>query len=209
MNISKIFYFFYFSFILNLTILQLVRSDTSVKNYVSSSEEKEASLEAKRRKKRNIILYSLICAGLITSIAIGGGVGWYLKKKRDEKFFNLPLKQPDGQIPNTSTPNTYNSPSIGTISLRGLFTENMNKGGISLKRFNSFVDSSKVAIAKHFRNLNSSKKNSFIKNKKIIRNVVKNLALKKNLKLSREQENVATEKLQGHLRVLHHNLKKK
>ncbi|CRG95454.1 early transcribed membrane protein [Plasmodium gallinaceum] len=219
MNISKIFYFFNFLFIVNLILPCLSQNKISNANNMDSLEHVDAFLEKRKKRKRNIILCSLILTGLITSAAIACGVGWYIKKNKDDifeypeypEFSEFPdnfFTQPDGEMPGTSQSDITTESAVSNINkidLNKPLIENNKQEDISFKKFNAFVDSSRLAIKNLFNSLNDLEKSVFIVDKDYMRKVIQNLESNRNVELSRKQEDKAVLEMEYYLQKLYAN----
>ncbi|EUD64979.1 hypothetical protein C922_04607 [Plasmodium inui San Antonio 1] len=199
MNISKIFTFF---FLLCATEKLLIVCNSGIllsnQNDLAPLKDVDETLAAKNRKKK--IYYSLISSGIFVFLAIALGIGFYMKEKEEEYYFQkyalfkdkrFEFEDPrDGQMPSTSR--EYVEPAgRNKVNIEGPLVENTNENDVPIKKFNIFLDNARIATRHHFSNLSTPQQEYYVNNRDYIRKIVQCMEEKAGVHLSRMQEDLA------------------
>ncbi|CAA9990623.1 early transcribed membrane protein, putative [Plasmodium knowlesi strain H] len=199
MNISKMLTFF---FLLcaseKLFIVCASRILSSIEKDLAPLQNIDDILAAKDRKKK--IYYSLISSGIFVAVAIALGIGYYINEKGKQDNFEkytlfkdkrFQFEEPrDGQVPSTSR--EYVEPAgINKVNIKGALIENTNENDVPIKKFNIFLDNARIAMQHHFSNLSGPQQAYYVNDRDYIRMVVQSLEERRNVQLSRVQEDLA------------------
>ncbi|ANQ10351.1 Early transcribed membrane protein (ETRAMP) [Plasmodium coatneyi] len=199
MNISKMLPFFFLLCVTEkLLIVCASRILSSIERDLAPLQNIDDTLADKNSKKK--IYYSLISSGLFVFVAIALGIGFYINEKEKEyKFEKYALFKDkrfhfadprDGQMPSTSR-EYVEPPGINKVNIKGPLVENTNESDVPIKKFNIFLDNARIAVRHHFSNLSEPQQAYYVNDRDYIRKVVQSLEERRNVQLSKMQEDLA------------------
>ncbi|GAB68689.1 early transcribed membrane protein, partial [Plasmodium cynomolgi strain B] len=181
-----------------LLILCASRILSSTEKDLAPLKNIDDTLAAKNRKKK--IYYSLISSSIFVFVAIALGIGFYINEKEKEYYFQkytlvkdkrFQFENPrDGQMPSTSR-EYVEPPGINKVNIKGPLVENTNENDVPLKKFNIFLDNARIAMRHHFSNLSTPQQEYYVKDRDYIRKIVQSVEERRNIQLSRMQEDLA------------------
>ncbi|CAG9471803.1 early transcribed membrane protein [Plasmodium vivax] len=210
MNISKIFAFFFLLCATEkLLIVCASRILSSIEKDLAPLKNIDDTLAEKNRKKK--IYYSLISSGIFVFVAIALGIGFYINEKEEEYYFKkyalfrdkrFQFENPrDGQVPSTSR-EYVEPPGINKVNIKGPLVENTNENDVPIKKFNIFLDNARIAMRHHFSNLSQPQQEYYLNDRDYIRKVVQSLEERRNVHLSRMQEDMAVLNMEDFLQKI-------
>ncbi|GAW83230.1 early transcribed membrane protein [Plasmodium gonderi] len=211
MKISKIFPFFFLLYVIEILLIVYASENLySIENDLEPLKNIDETLAERKKKKK--IYYSLISSSIFVFAAVALGIGFYINQKEENSFkkytqfknrkFNFENPR-DGQVPSTSR--EYVEPKgINKVDIKGPLVENTNENDVPLKKFNIFLDNARIALKYHFNNLSLTQQEYYMNDPDYIRKVLQSLGDKRNVHLSRNQEDMAVLNMRDFLNK-HHN----
>ncbi|SBT46744.1 early transcribed membrane protein [Plasmodium ovale wallikeri] len=212
MNISKTISLFYLLCLSAKLTPYLCKKTDTIEKKLTSLKSIDDVINGKKKKSK--FYYALISSGIFVAAAAVLGIGYYISEKEGGYFEDTLLwlkdkrfrfKNPrDGQFPSTSK--YYVEPEgINKVNIKGPLVENTNETDVSIKRFNAFVDNARIAIRHNFNNLSEAQRSSCVNDRDYMRKVVQRLQERRNISLSRAQEDIAVLNMESFLHKIYNN----